>query len=114
MSMDRITATRYLAWAKSGARPWRVCCARDHAAVPTDLYTARHFAARWLAVDGVSEALVLPDGVDPNRYRAVREGDRPAIPFVAWRARVTADTSPTTVRDLLHHPEHLTLTPTTR
>jgi hypothetical protein len=114
MSMDRITATRYLAWAKSGARPWRVCCARDHAAVPTDLYTARYFAARWLAVDGVSETIVLPDAVDPNRYRPAH------IPFVAWRASVTRDTSPTTVRDLLHDPAYvtdltdLTSTPTTR
>jgi len=114
MASERIIGTQYLAWARSGARQWRPCTARGHAAIPSDIYEARYSAARWLAVDGVSEVLVLPDGVDPNRYRAVREGDRPAIPFVAWRAEVTRDTSPTTVRDLLHHPEYLTLTPTTR
>jgi hypothetical protein len=100
-----ITPTQYLAWAKAGARDWRVCTARDHAAQPTDLHAARYLAARWLAVDGVTETLVVPDTVDPNRTGPT------LIPFVAWRARVTRDTSPTTVRALLHHPETMT-TPT--
>ena len=104
MASERI-ATQYLAWARSGPRPWRLCAARGHAAQPTELHEARYLAARWLAVDGVSETIVLPDAVDPNRYRPS------LIPWVAWRASVTRDLSPTPLRDLLQHPEHLTPSP---
>lgn len=95
--------TRFHAYARSGRHPWRPCIARDHPHVADELHDARYLAARWLAVDGVTEALVVPDDVDPNAH------DPAHIPRVAWRARVTCDTSPTTARDRMR----LTLQPLT-
>lgn len=84
-----MTPTLYHAWARSGPHAWRPCVARDHPHVAHELHEARYLAARWLAVDGVTEALVVPVGVDPTRYGPTQ------IPRVAWRAKVTVDVSTT-------------------
>ena len=97
-----VTPPLYHAWARSGPHAWRPCVARDHPHVAHELHEARYLAARWLAVDGVTEALVLPVGIDPNVYDpARRRGEARHIPRVAWRAAVTWDTSPTTLRNLI-------------
>ncbi len=77
--------TEYHVWARSAAG-WRPCTHYHGPDAANDIHEARYLAARWLAIDGVREVVVLPAGVIPDA-RPLAE----YIPGAVWRARVTLD-----------------------
>lgn len=72
--------TRYQAWyrKREWARTWH-----QWGSGQADAFDARAAAAHSLTYVGTVEAIVVPDGVDPNDYTVT------TIPGVVWRARAS-------------------------
>lgn len=57
----------FKAWCRD-AYGWRQCVHHLSPDEPTNVHEARYLAARWLAIDGTREAVVLPEGMDPTLF----------------------------------------------